>query len=85
MAPSTLVALLLPLASTTLGSAFMFFLKRTWADRSKKPTAFAAGAVMHVVVEELVPETRTGRHTNIGTIAVAIGFALMMILAAALG
>lgn len=47
--------------------------------------AFAAGAMMYVVVEELIPETQAGRHTNVGAIAVAIGFVLMMILDVALG
>ena len=47
--------------------------------------AFAAGAMMYVVVEELIPESQSGEHTNIGTIGFAIGFALMMILDVALG
>lgn len=47
--------------------------------------SFAAGAMMYVVTEELIPETQQGRHTNIGTIGVAIGFALMMVLDVALG
>lgn len=47
--------------------------------------AFAAGAMMYVVVEELIPETQAGRHTNVGVIALAIGFILMMILDVALG
>ena len=47
--------------------------------------AFAAGAMMYVVTEELIPETQEGRHTNIGTIGVGIGFVLMMILDVALG
>ncbi len=47
--------------------------------------AFAAGAMMYVVVEELIPEAQEGEHTNIGTIGVAIGFVLMMILDIALG
>ncbi len=47
--------------------------------------SFAAGAMMYVVTEELIPETQEGRHTNIGTIGVAIGFVLMMILDIALG
>lgn len=47
--------------------------------------AFAAGAMMYVVTEELIPETQQGSHTNIGTIGVGIGFALMMILDVALG
>ena len=47
--------------------------------------AFAAGAMMYVVVEELIPEAQAGEHTNIGTVGVAIGFALMMVLDIALG
>lgn len=47
--------------------------------------AFAAGAMIYVVVEELVPESQTGKHTNIGTIGVAVGFVLMMVLDVALG
>lgn len=47
--------------------------------------AFAAGAMIYVVVEELIPEAQTGKHTNIGTIGVAAGFVLMMILDVALG
>ena len=47
--------------------------------------AFAAGAMIYVVVDELIPETETGEHSNIGTIGVAIGFVIMMILDIALG
>ena len=47
--------------------------------------AFAAGAMIYVVVEELIPESHNGRHSNIPTIAFAIGFALMMVLDVALG
>ncbi len=47
--------------------------------------AFAAGAMMYVVVEELIPETQTGRHTNVGAVALAIGFVVMMILDVSLG
>ena len=47
--------------------------------------SFAAGAMMYVVVEELIPESQSGKHTNIGTIGLAIGFVLMMILDIALG
>lgn len=46
---------------------------------------FAAGAMLYVVVEELIPETQAGRHTNIGTIGVGLGFVLMMMLDVALG
>lgn len=47
--------------------------------------AFAAGAMIYVVVEELVPESQTGKHSSIGTIGVAFGFTLMMVLDVALG
>jgi len=47
--------------------------------------AFAAGAMIYVVVEELIPESHEGGHSNIATIGVAIGFVLMMILDVALG
>ncbi len=47
--------------------------------------SFAAGAMMYVVVEELIPEAQEGEHTDIGTVGVAIGFVLMMILDVALG
>ena len=47
--------------------------------------SFAAGAMIYVVVEELIPETQEGEHSDIGTIGVAIGFVLMMILDVALG
>ena len=47
--------------------------------------AFAAGAMMYVVVEELIPEMSEGKHSNWGTVAFAVGFVLMMILDVALG
>ena len=47
--------------------------------------SFAAGAMIYVVVEELIPASQAGEHSNIGTIGVAIGFVIMMILDVALG
>ena len=47
--------------------------------------SFAAGAMLYVVVEELIPEMSEGRHTNSGTIAFAVGFVVMMALDVALG
>ena len=47
--------------------------------------SFAAGAMIYVVVEELIPESHAGEHSNIGTIGVALGFVIMMILDVALG
>lgn len=46
--------------------------------------SFAAGAMIYVVTEELIPESGAGEHSNIGTIGLAIGFVLMMILDIAL-
>lgn len=47
--------------------------------------AFAAGAMIYVVVEELIPESAEGKHSNMGTIGFAVGFVLMMVLDVALG
>lgn len=47
--------------------------------------AFAAGAMMYVVVEELIPEMSEGKHSNIGVVMFALGFTLMMVLDVALG
>lgn len=47
--------------------------------------SFAAGAMIYVVVEELIPESQMGEHSNIGTVGVAIGFVIMMILDIAFG
>lgn len=47
--------------------------------------SFAAGAMMYVVVEELIPEMSEGRHSNVGTLLFAVGFTLMMTLDVALG
>ena len=47
--------------------------------------AFAAGSMMYVVVEELIPETQKDEHSNLGTIGFAVGFVLMMVLDVVLG
>lgn len=47
--------------------------------------AFSAGAMMYVVVEELIPEAHLGENSNIGTVAVLGGFLVMMVLDVALG
>ena len=47
--------------------------------------SFAAGAMIYVVVEELIPEMSEGEHSNIGTIVFSAGFVLMMALDVALG
>ena len=47
--------------------------------------SFAAGAMLYVVVEELIPEMSQGKHSNLGTVFFAVGFSVMMILDIALG
>ena len=47
--------------------------------------SFAAGAMLYVVVEELIPEMSQGRHSNLGTVFFAVGFSVMMTLDVALG
>lgn len=47
--------------------------------------SFAAGAMIYVVVEELIPEMSAGKHSNLGTIFFALGFTVMLILDVALG
>jgi len=47
--------------------------------------AFAAGSMMYVVIEELIPDVQSGEHSNLGIIGLAIGFILMMVMDSALG
>ena len=47
--------------------------------------SFAAGAMIYVVIEELIPSSQVGKHSNLGTIGFSIGFIIMMILDVALG
>ena len=61
-----------------------------WASKLVVPVlpyllSFAAGAMMYVVVEELIPESSQGRHSNLGTVFFALGFTLMLVLDVALG
>ena len=77
--------LLIPLFGTTLGALLTIFLAGLMTPLMPYVLSFAAGAMIYVVVEELIPESQLGKHSNIGTVAVAIGFALMMVLDVALG
>ncbi len=47
--------------------------------------SFAAGAMIYVVVEELIPEMSSGQHSNLGTVFFALGFTVMLALDVALG
>ena len=68
-----------------IGAIITFLLTSTVVPILPYLLSFAAGAMIYVVVEELIPESQAGEHSNIGTIGVAIGFVIMMILDVALG
>ena len=59
------------------------FIRRKGADVFRP--ALAAGAMLYVVVEELIPEMSQGQHSNVGTVFFAVGFSMMMVLDVALG
>ena len=67
-----LIGLLVPMLGIVLAALFVPMLPYM--------LAFAAGAMLYVVVEELIPEASNGQHTNLSTIFFSIGFALMMLL-----
>ena len=68
-----------------LGGALVLMLATSILGIMPYMLAFAAGAMLYVVVEELVPAYSQGKHSNIGTIGFALGFALMMVLDVVLG
>ena len=68
-----------------LGAVLMLLLARFFLPVLPYLLAFAAGAMLYVVVEELIPEASQGGHSNLGTAGFAAGFVLMMILDVALG
>lgn len=68
-----------------LGAILVLLLAAMFVPMLPYMLAFAAGAMLYVVVEELIPEASSGTHTNLSTILFAIGFALMMVLDVALG
>lgn len=64
----------------------MFFLKKDLKRGLQRAlTGFAADAMLHVVVEDLIPEISAGEHSNIGVVSFAIGFSMMMAPDVALG
>ena len=80
------LVLLIPFLGTVLGSAMVFLMKNKMNIKVEKLLlGFAAGAMIYVVVDELIPGSQSGEHSNIGVIGVAIGFIIMMILDVALG
>lgn len=68
-----------------LGGALVILLASVVTPAMPYLLAFAAGAMLYVVVEELVPEASQGPHSNIATVGFAVGFALMMVLDVVLG
>lgn len=76
----SLSGLVEPLAAV----ATILFLEET-AGAMPPLLAFAAGAMLYVVIEELIPSSQSGKHSNIGTIGFACGFALMMVFDATIG
>lgn len=61
-----------------LGALLTIGLAAVFAPMMPVMLSFAAGAMLYVVVEELVPEMAQGTHTNVGTVLFAVGFSLMM-------
>ena len=68
-----------------MGAALMIAFSELFMPAMPYLLSFAAGAMLYVVVEELIPEMSTGEHSNIGVIMFAAGFTLMMALDVALG
>lgn len=68
-----------------IGGALVLLLASAVTPLMPYLLAFAAGAMLYVVIEELIPETAEGKHSNLGTIGFALGFALMMVLDVVLG
>lgn len=68
-----------------LGAALTILAARFAVPALPYLLSFAAGAMLYVVVEELIPEMSAGKHSNIGTVFFAVGFSLMMVLDVVLG
>ena len=68
-----------------LGGALVWLLASVATSAMPYLLPFAAGAMLYVVIEELVPEASQGEHSNLSTIGFAIGFALMMVLDVVMG
>jgi len=68
-----------------LGGLLIILLASLFLPAMPYLLAFAAGAMMYVVVEELIPEASNGTHSNLSTIGFALGFVLMMVLDVVMG
>lgn len=70
---------------TIVGSAIIFFFKHISRKLLDIMMGFAAGALIFVVVEELIPDSQTNGNTDVATLGLMVGFVIMMILDVALG
>ena len=70
---------------TIIGSAIVFFFKHISRKLLDIMMGFAAGAMIFVVVEELIPDSQTNGNTDVATLGLMVGFVIMMILDVALG
>lgn len=70
---------------TIVGSAIVFFFKHISRKLLDIMMGFAAGAMIFVVVEELIPDSQTNGNTDVVTLGLMVGFVIMMILDVALG
>ena len=73
------------MGGTGLGGLAAYLFRRGTDRTVSVLLSFAAGAMLYVVVEELIPEMSQGEHSNVGTLTFALGFTLMMALDVALG
>ena len=96
-----IIGLMIPFIGISAGGACVFFMKRGLDINVQKALtgfatgvivpampyllSFAAGAMIYVVVEELIPEMAEGEHSHIGVLLFAAGFTVMMALDVALG
>ena len=70
---------------TIVGSAIVFFFKHISRKLLDIMMGFAAGVMIFVVVEELIPDSQTNGNTDVATLGLMVGFVIMMILDVALG
>ncbi|MEO3171014.1 zinc transporter [Streptococcus parasanguinis] len=70
---------------TIVGSAIVFFFKHISRKLLDIMMGFAAGAMIFVVVEELIPDSQTNGNTDVATLGLMVGFVIMMLLDVALG
>lgn len=70
---------------TIVGSAIVFFFKNISRKLLDIMMAFAAGAMIFVVTEELIPESQTNGNTDVATLGLMVGFVVMMVMDVVLG